>query len=310
MAFNVASIAAYTNQTASQLITKAVLGGKTINLVKVVPGIKYKQSINILDNTISVQNATCGFSSNGSVLFKQRDITVTALEVKESLCEKTLEQYFLGQWMKASSPKDEELGTILADSYVEKIKQSNELTLWKGQTVTGSTPASVYGKFDGFIKTLHGESTKVTGSTYSVTGATGNYNASNIIAQVNAMVAAIPEDALMRTDLTLFMSYANFNLYTSALRTANLYHYAAENGDFEIMVPGTSVKVVGTYGLTGLDYMVLSPASNLVIGTDLLNEDEKFDIWYSKDNDEVRVNIQWKLGVQVEFPELVVTNFQ
>ena len=307
MAFNVSSINAYVNETAEQLIKKAVLTGKTIDMVKLVPGIKYKETINILDNTISVQNATCGFTSNGSVAFKQREIEVTALEVKESLCEKTLEQYFIGQWMKAGSPKEEQLGAILADSYVEKIKENIELNIWLGNQHT----SPVYGKIDGLIYLLSQESTRVTATLPgSPDPMIGPFTANNIIAVINEMVASIPEAILMRPDLVLFLSYANYNLYTAALRTANLFHYNGDNGqNFETFVPGTNVKVVATHGLTGTDNLVLTYAENIVVGTDLVNEDEKFDIWYSRDNDEVRVNIQWKIGVQVAFPEHVVVNF-
>ncbi len=305
MAFNVSSINAYTNETAQQLVKKAVLAGKTISMVTVVPGIKYKETLNILDNTVSVQNATCGFTSNGSVAFKQREVTVTALEVKESLCEKTLEQYFMGQWMKPGSPKDEELGDILADSYVEKIKEYNELNIWKGGI---GSPG--YGKIDGLISILSDEDTRVTVELGSPDIMAGPFTSSNIVSAVDAMVAAIPEAILNKSDLTLFMSYANYNLYTAALRTANLYHYSGEAGaDFECYIPGTSVKAVATHGLISTDYMVLTYAPNIVVGTDLLDEEEKFDIWYSRDNDEVRVNIQWKIGVEVYFPEHCVCNF-
>lgn len=306
MAFNVGAINAYVNETAEQLIKKAVLTGKTINMVTLQPGIKYKETINILDNTISVQNATCGFTSNGSVAFKQREIEVTPLEVKVSLCEKDLEKYFMGQWMKAGSPKEEQLGAILADSYVESIKESNELNIWLGNQHT----SPVYGKIDGLIYKLSQENTRVTATSGSPDIMPGPFTANNIISAIDTMVASIPEEILMRRDLTLFLSYANYNLYTAALRTANLFHYNGDNGqDFETFIPGTNVKLVATHGLTGTDNLVLTYAENIVIGTDLVNEEDKFDIWYSRDNDEVRVNIQWKIGVQVAFPEFCVCNF-
>ncbi len=301
MAFNVSSISAYVNQTAQQLIKKAVATGKTIDLVTIVPGIKYKETLNILDNTVTVSNATCGFAGQaGAVAFKQREIAVTALEVKEYLCEKTLEQYFMGMWMKAGTPKDEELGAILADSYVEKIKESNELAIWKGSLTT-----PIFGKFNGFVHTLAAEATRV-----QVSAITGPFTSSTIIAAIDKMVAAIPEAILMKNDLTLFVSMANYNLYAAALRTANLFHYDGNVGsNFQMTIPGTPVQLIATHGLTGTDYMVLSSAANLVVGTDLLNETEKFDIHYSQDLDQVVVNIQWKLGVQVYFPEFCVCNF-
>jgi hypothetical protein len=304
MAFSVSSITAFTNETAQQLIKSAVLTGNTIDMVTVVPGIKYKETINILDNTITVADASCGFTSQGSVAFSQREIEVVDLEVKESLCEKTLEQYFMGQWMKAGSPKDEQLGAILGDSYVEKIKEYNELGIWKGGTYSFGTTASYSNKINGFINKLGQETTRVTATSST------SFTSATIIAGVDAMVSAIPEDILDKNDLTLFLPYSFYMLYTNALRVANLYQgNVGDNANYETTVPGTNIKVKATKGLTGTGWMVLTFASNLVVGTDLMNEEEKFDIWYSKDNDEVRVNIQWKIGTQIQFPAHVVCNF-
>lgn len=297
MSFNVSGISKFTNEIAQGLIKKAVATGRTIDLVSIQPGIKYKETINILDNTISVRNATCGFSSNGSVAIKQRTIEVVALEIKESLCEKTLEQYFLGQSMRAGAPKDEELGMILADSYVQKVQKFNEGCIWGGTNSTN--------QFTGLVTLLTAEGTRVTPA-----GMSASYTSANIVAHVDKMVAALPEDASAESDLSLFMSFGNYNLYTAALRTANLYNYDGANGsDYSCLIPGTSVRAYATTGLSGTTSLVLTPASNIVVGMDLQNEEEKFVILYSQDNDEVRVNIQWKMGVQVKFPEWCVCSF-
>jgi len=44
----------------------------------------------------------------------------------------------------------------------------------------------------------------------------------------------------------------------------------------------------------------------LFYGTDLLTDEENFELWYSKDNDEVRFQASFKVGVQVAYPDLVV----
>ena len=90
MAFNVSSISKFTNETSQELVKKAVLTGKTANLVTILPGVKYKETLNLLENTITVADASCGFNPAGSVAFSQRVIEVAPLEVKDSLCEKTL----------------------------------------------------------------------------------------------------------------------------------------------------------------------------------------------------------------------------
>lgn len=306
MAFNVGSISAYTNETKEQLIEKAILTGKTLSLVSIIPGIKYKETINSLENTVTVANAVCGWSPAGTVTFNQRVIEVTALEVKDALCPKTLEKYYLGQLMKPGAPKDLELGPIVAESYVKQVQAINEKTFWQG-----GMGSPVYGKFNGFVKILSTEATRVDVSAMgSPAVGSGPYTAATIIGIVDMMVSNTPEEILDAPGLTLFMSLGNYMLYTAALRTANLFHYNGENGaNYETLIPGTNIKAVGIAGLTGTNYMILTYAQNLAIGTDMMNEEEKFDIWYSKDNDEVRVLIEYKYGTQVYFPEFCVTNF-
>lgn len=307
MAFDVSTLTPYVNETAEALIAKAVATGKTIDLVTVQPGIKYKETVNILDNTITVQDGDCGFTPYGDVNIKQREIEVYPLKINDELCEQDLEKYFLGMKMSAGTPKTEELGAILADSYVKEVQKYNELNIWKGKLTTPT-----YGKIEGFISILGSEATRVTPTLGTPDEMPGPFTSSTIINVVNQMVASIPEEILDRTDLKLFLSMANFNLYTSALRTANQYitpAVGANGTNFTYYVPGTNVELVATYGLTGTDYMVLTYAKNLIVGTDLLNENEKFDISYNPYTYKVQVAIFWKLGTQVQFPEFCVCNF-
>jgi len=297
MAFNVSLISPYTNETAQGLIRKAVLTGNTFDLVTVVPGVKYKEALNIMSNTVTVAAASCGWTPAGNVAFTQRDIEVVALEVKDALCEKTLEKYWMGQMMKPGAPKDEELGAVLADSYVEGVKVKNEHLVWQGSK--SQSPADLV---DGFLAVLQGEA-------YVPCSAAATNTASDIIAHVNLMIAAAPEVLSTLPDLTMFMSIANFRMYVQAIADKNYFAVPANVGtELSFTNPLNGVRFVGVAGLSGSTKLVLTYAANLVIGTDLVNEEEKFDIWYSRDNDEVRVNIQYKLGTQIQFPELVVYN--
>jgi hypothetical protein len=46
----------------------------------------------------------------------------------------------------------------------------------------------------------------------------------------------------------------------------------------------------------------------MVVGVDLMSDEERLDIFYSRDNDEVRVRANFKIGAQIAFPENFVTN--
>jgi hypothetical protein len=46
--------------------------------------------------------------------------------------------------------------------------------------------------------------------------------------------------------------------------------------------------------------------SNLFLGTDLLNEEERFEIFFAKEADEIRFVSEFKMGVNIAFPDEVV----
>jgi len=101
-----------------------------------------------------------------------------------------------------------------------------------------------------------------------------------------------------------------FRTYTVKLKTSNLYHYQYDgkaNGEFYL--PGTNVKVIAVQGLNGSGKIVAARISNFFIGTDLLNEEERFEIFYAKEADQVRFVSEFKMGVNFAFPDEIVKFF-
>ena len=47
MAFDISTLDAFNNETAGELIVKAILGGSTIEYATVKEGVKYKEPINL-----------------------------------------------------------------------------------------------------------------------------------------------------------------------------------------------------------------------------------------------------------------------
>ena len=98
-----------------------------------------------------------------------------------------------------------------------------------------------------------------------------------------------------------------FRTYTIALKNANLFHYNYDgkaNGEFTL--PGTTIRVIATPGLNGTSKVYAMRLSNIFFGTDLLDEQERFEIFYAKEADQVRFIAEFKAGVNVAFPAEVV----
>ena len=61
--YDLTGLATYTDEVGGDLIAKAVLKGKTADYVRVQPGVKGTQAINLLDSTLSVQDGSCGWNT-------------------------------------------------------------------------------------------------------------------------------------------------------------------------------------------------------------------------------------------------------
>jgi hypothetical protein len=157
---------------------------------------------------------------------------------------------------------------------------------------------------DGLIHILDNEGTGVTHATVN-TGATSITNVSD---KVDELITLAPM-AIKDKNLIIFTSVANYLLYVQYLFKANLYHVpASTSGNFEIQVPwAPNVKIVAVESITGDDY-ILTVENNFVMACDSRAEMSVIDGWYDILDDNLKFRAKFKLGVQVYFPEYVVTN--
>ena len=299
MALNVNGLTAYVDQERMALIKKMILGGRSTRFLTIQPDIKSAASINLLSSTLVAQAGGCGFNDAGQTILTQNTLNVCPLKINESICIDTLEQYYT-QAMLAPGSYDTDFGfeALYVEEKVSQISSLIDSLIWIGnENTTGQT--SLCNGFVTLAQTTYSGSV-VDGNTLNVTALT----AANIIDVVDAMTQAIPVNIIAEDDLHLFMGYDTYRLWSTALRNANLFAYtgAEDQGEqFSQMVPGQNVRVVAVKGLNGTNKMFLSTKSNLFFGTDLLNDYENLEVFYSMDFQEVRVVAKWKSGVNAAF---------
>jgi hypothetical protein len=305
MSLNVAGLTAYVNQERLPLIRKMVLEGRTPSWVTVVPGVKSSASINLLDTTLNLQTGSCGWQDSGSTILSQVNLSTCVLKYQESICLDTLEQFYLQVQMNPGSyNKEIPFEEIFVLNKVENISKTLDQILWQGNTTGGAGNLALC---DGWIKLAN---TTYSGSV--VDGNVTNYTSitpSNIIAIVDEAISVIPADVTAREDLILYCGYDFARTYQLALRNANIYNYPSiENGnrDFILTIPASNVRLVAQAGLNGSNKFFISPISNMYMATDLLQDFEQFEIWYSQDFQSVRTNARFKAGVNFAFPSYVV----
>jgi hypothetical protein len=305
MSLNVAGLTAYVDETRMALIKKMILGGRSTQFLTIQPDIKSTASINLLSSTLVAQGGGCGFSNSGTTNLTQNDLEVCPLKVNESICLDTLEQYYTQTLMQPGSYNTQiPFEQLYVEEKTEQISALIDDLIWRGNTATGVGNLALC---DGFIRLAD-----VTYSGSVVDGNPSNYTAitaANIIAIVDDAVNAIPANIVDQDDLYLYCGYDFYRTYATALRNANLFHYtgAEDQGQqFSQMVPGTNVRMIAVRGLNTSNKFFISSKSNMFFGTDLLNDYENFELWYSLDNQEVRMAAKWKLGVNAAFWDYVV----
>ena len=312
MAFSVSSLANYTKENEALLVTSSVLGAKTAALIKsagnVMVGVKSAETINIMDTDAFFQaGGTCGWNASGTTSFTQRTVTVGKIKVQESLCPKTLESKYLQKALPTGSTYDSiPFEQEFSDKKAKTIAAQLETAIWQGDTASANGNLN---KFDGLIK-LIGAASGVVDANVSgfISGAPlTSITPANVVSLFDGVYRAIPAKVVAAEDMVIVCGMDTFRTYTIALKNANMFNYAFDGkADSEFVLPGTSIKVVALQGLNGTNDVYAMRLSNLFLGTDLLNEEEKFEIFFAKEADEVRFAAEFKMGVNIAFPDEIV----
>lgn len=312
MAFNVTALAAYTKPNERELMVQSLFTAKSISLATKMPNVKSSAQVNVMDTDAVFQaGASCGWSASGTTVFSNRTMTVAPIKVQEALCPKELESKYLQLVLpNGSNPKSipfEEQYTSLKTGL---IAEQLETAFWQGNTASGNGNLN---KFDGLVKIIDAApgvveanvSGFMTGAPYATSG---GITTSNVIAIMQGVYRAIPVELLGKSDLKVFVGMNTFRTYQMALTNANLFHYNtdASNGNFEIVIPGTNLTVIGVNGLNGTNRIFALRTSNMFFGCDIADEEYKWEMFWAQEAMEVRWNVEFKAGTQIALPSEIV----
>ncbi len=310
MALSLGSLTAYTRQEVQPLLTSAVFGARTQEMIMkggiVLPNVKSSQAIPLMDTDAVFGTQSCSFDASGTTTFTQRTVTVGKIKVEEKICPKDLEAYFTQEALKAGSTYEDFGNAQFQKAYLdrknERIAAQLETAIWQGDTGSGTANLN---KFDGLIKLIDAGSpvdANVSGYTGVSGSAIATINASNVIAATEGIYKAIPVAVLSKGDVKIFVGDDWFRLLVMAYRALNLYAYNPEDkGNRVFTLPGTSIEVVPVNGLNTTGDAYAMSVSNIAMAVDLVNEENSYKMWYSEDNNDVRFRAEWKIGVNVAF---------
>ena len=286
----------YAGEFAGKYISAALLSGSTLakELITIKPNVKYKEVMKKVATDDIVKNGTCDFTATSTLTLTERVLQPEEFQVNLQLCKKD----FISDWeaismgYSAYSDLPSNFADFLIAHVSSKVAQRIETNIWAGTNATE-------GQFDGFETTL-GADTDVN----DVTATT--VTSSNVIAQIGAVVDAIPSAVYGAEDLTI---YAAPNVYRAYVRA--LGGFASNVGAAGTDSKGTQWFNGGALTFDGINVelasgmssnkMVAAEKSNLFFGTGLLSDSNEVKVIDMADLDgsqNVRVVVRFTAGIQ------------
>ena len=293
----------YAGESAGQFIAAALLSAKTLDnkYVSIMPNVKYKEVIQKLAVANIVNDASCDFTTSGSVALTERVITPKELQVNLQLCK----QNFVASWeaLSLGFSAFDEIPKSFTDyliSYVGgTVAQATEISIWTGVNATN-------GQFGGFQTTLSASVAAADGVISAKSGSTvisGSIDASNVISVLNNVVATIPNTVYGKEDLLLYVPTNVGKAYQQALAGgavgANGWNNQMNVGDKPFNFNG--IEIVMCPGMSD-SKVVAAQKSNLFFGTGLLSDYNEVKVLDMSDIDgsqNFRVIMRYTAGTQV-----------
>jgi len=294
----------YAGEAASGYIAAALLSARTLDnkLVTIMPNVKYKSVIQKLDVSGIVQDASCDFTTSGSVAISEQILEPKELQVNLQLCK----QEFVDSWeaLQLGFSAFDQIPANFNDflvSYVGgKVAEATERSIWQGN-------GSLNGEFQGFQTALSasiaaGGATAVLAAKSGSTIISGSVTSANVLSVLNSVVDTIPATVYGKEDLLLYVPTNVAKAYQQALAGgavgANGWNNQLNVGEKPFNFNG--IEIVLCPGMSD-SKIVAAQKSNLFFGTGLLsdhNEVKVLDMANIDGSQNYRIIMRYTAGTQ------------
>ncbi len=288
----------YAGEFSGKILGAALLSASTLDqgAITIMPNVRYKSVLQVGAWANVVKGASCDFTATGALTLTEKVLTTKELQVNAELCKQDLVQEWqaveMGFSAYAEIPNSFEEYVI--SRVAAEVANATETSIWAG--------ASGSDDYDGFQALAYADSTVVDVTASAIT-------ASNVIAQMGAVVDAASKAALGQADLTLYVSTNVARAYIRALGgfgTSGLGAAGIDNkgtswysNNQQLTFEGIPVFVASGMGN---NKMMLTPKSNLFWGTGLADDRNEVRFIDMADKDgsrNVRVIMRWTAGCQI-----------
>jgi hypothetical protein len=282
------------------------LSARTLDnkLITIHPNVKYKEVLQKVAVDGIVQDASCDFTTSGSVVLSERILEPKELQVNLQLCK----QEFVDSWeaLQLGFSAFDSVPANFTDflvSYVGgKVAEATEQSIWQGTNING--------QFLGFESALSasvaaGGATAVlpartTGGSSALIS--GSVTSANVLSKLDSVVQTIPDTVYGKEDLLIYVSTNVAKAYQQALAGgavgANGWNNQMNVGEKPFNFNG--IEIVLCPGMSA-NKIVAAQKSNMFFGTGLLsdhNEVRVLDMANLDGSQNYRIIMRYTAGVQ------------
>lgn len=287
---NVNTLPEYIEAHKDELLVKAIAGGKTLDYIEIMAGVKHKDALNYLDSEVVLGSAECGWNPQGSDTFTQRYVEVKPVSVQKEFCWLDFKNYFMNYQLRFEAGRETlPFEQKLAESNMAAIQSAVETLIWDGEDSLG---------IDGLVKQAEAEDAVV-----DVTFAEGE----TTISKVDKIVAALPARSLKK-GVNIFMSVTDFRNYVAEQNASCCANRPIVDAASDTLkyVGDSRITLIPVEGLEGVGAMVASPADGLVYATDIEGSDNVYKMLYDEKEDKFLFKVLFNAGTAIKFPDEIV----
>ena len=283
----------YSGDHAGQYIAAALKSAKSLDYLTVLENVKYKRNITKVATSGMITDATCNFTPAGTLTLTERVLNPKELQINVDLCKKDLLEDWQAAQMSAGAHNrgmSDDFTAFLFSHLSGTIADFVETNIWSGNSGAN--------EFVGFMHPTDG--TLYNDTLVDVDnsgGAATAFDASNIIANLGILAAAIPSAVYTKEDLYIYMSPTSYRLYINAISALSAFpfnHMGQYTPEFE------GINLAVCPGMVG-NKMIAAQKSNLFFGTDLVSDHTEIRVLDMQDldgSDNIRVVAKFTAGVQ------------
>ena len=289
----------YAGEFAGKYIAAALLSAKTLDnqYITIMPNVKFKSVIQKIAVDSIVNNASCDFTTSGTVALTERILEPKELQVNLELCKQEFvdswEALQLGYSAFDEIPKD--FNDFLISYVGGKVAQATEESIWRGVNATNGQFGGIYTALSSSV-VAGGDNAPVTASI------SGSITSANVLTALDSLVNAIPNTVYGKEDVMIYVPTNVVKAYAQALSGgtagANGWNNQMNVGEKPLNFQG--IEMAFCPGLAA-SAMVAAQKSNLFFGTGLLsdyNEVRVLDMANLDGSQNYRIIMRYTAGTQ------------